>query len=118
MTEDAKYRPAYIVSPAGYIDPQRAEFAKAAMQGLIMCGWLISPTKVSDADLIDCLAALSVEVADKMIDKLKQSDDDTPCFSVSRLRDVLEDVASSQFVPRTLDDDTVEEIINRVKDMT
>ena len=76
MTEGAKYRPAYIVSPAGYIDPQRAEFAKAAMQGLIMSGRLTSPSKVSDADLIDSLAALSVEVADAMIEQLKQSDDD------------------------------------------
>lgn len=36
-------------------------------------------------------------------------------ISVAKLRDILEDVASSQFVPRVLDDDTVDEIINQVK---
>lgn len=36
-------------------------------------------------------------------------------ISEAKLRDILEDVASSQFVPRVLSDDTVDEIINQVK---
>lgn len=38
------------------------------------------------------------------------------CISVVKLRDILEDVASSQFEPRRLNDATIDEIINRVKE--
>lgn len=44
----------------------------------------------------------------------KESESDLR-ISVAKLRDILEDVASSQFMPRVLDDDTVDEIINQVK---
>lgn len=37
-------------------------------------------------------------------------------ISISKLRDILEDVASSQFEPRRLYDTTIDEIINRVKE--
>ena len=37
-------------------------------------------------------------------------------ISISKLRDILEDVASSQFEPRRLNDATIDEIINRVKE--
>lgn len=37
-------------------------------------------------------------------------------ISISKLRDILEDVASSQFEPRRLNDVTIDEIINRVKE--
>lgn len=52
---------------------------------------------------------------DFSVDETKESDT-AQSISVSKLRDILEDVASSQFAPRILDDDTIEEIINRVKE--
>lgn len=36
-------------------------------------------------------------------------------ISVAHLREILEDVASSQFMPRVLNDNTIDEIIERVK---
>ena len=41
---------------------------------------------------------------------------DDAVISISKLRDMLEDVASSQFEPRRLNDATIDEIINRVKE--
>lgn len=52
---------------------------------------------------------------DFSVDETKESESDLR-ISVEKLRDILEDVASSQFAPRILDDDTLEEIINRVKE--
>lgn len=37
-------------------------------------------------------------------------------ISIFKLRDILEDVASSQFEPRRLNDATINEIINRIKE--
>ena len=37
-------------------------------------------------------------------------------ISISKLRDILEDVASSQFEPRRLNDATIDDIINQVKE--
>lgn len=53
-------------------------------------------------------------------DELEIVPDDMPLsddavVTISKLREILEDVASSQFVPRVLDDDTIDEIINQVK---
>lgn len=36
-------------------------------------------------------------------------------ISVAKMMEILEDVASSQFVPRVLDDGTIDEIVNQVK---
>ena len=41
---------------------------------------------------------------------------DDAAISISKLRDILEDVASSLFEPRRLNDATIDEIINRVKE--
>lgn len=43
-------------------------------------------------------------------------DPKTADITISKLRDILEDVASSQFEPRRLNDATIDEIINRVKE--
>lgn len=52
---------------------------------------------------------------DFSVDNAKESENNLR-ISVRKLRDILEDVASSQFAPRILDDSTLEEIINRVKE--